>query len=377
MAVGTVRSMSAERRGDPFAPLTGWRHPVLRLADRSVDRWLGVGRWRAAWWETRVWLAANAPMFIGLRLTGRLPVVRLRRFGTLVNDARIGRAILVDAARFRTVGPGTHGALLDQVVGPRALLNMDGTDHEALRRSLHDLFGPEASRAVVEGSARQPLEDMERRLRAGERVDLVRVLRVITGRTSYALLGAPDPPDGDAGYLEAYRQGEELVSMTVQAVRRGIRPDELARGRILVEALGAGSRAGWDGDGDGTMPRLRRMGMTFEEARSLVVVIILAGTETVSSGAPRAIATLMDHGVWGRIDPEDDAAIDRAVEAGLRLVTPSQFIIRELRRGDRRRPAPVPPRRARVPVALQHVADAGPLPGFRSGSAPSRRAAPP
>ena len=212
-AVGTARSMSAERRTDPFAPLTGWRHPVLRLADRSVDRWLGVGRWRAAWWETRVWLAANAPLFIGLRVTGRRPVVRLRRFGTLVNDARIGRAILVDAARFRTVGPGTHGALLDQVVGPRALLNMDGPEHEALRRSLHDLFGPEASRTVVEGTARLPLDDVERRLRAGERVDLVRVLRIITGRTSYALLGAPDPPDGDAGYLEAYRQGEELVSI--------------------------------------------------------------------------------------------------------------------------------------------------------------------
>ncbi len=254
--------------------------------------------------------------------------MRLGGFGTLVNDARVGRDILVDTARFRTVGRGTHGELLDQVVGPRALLNMDGPEHEALRRSLHDLFGGPASRTLVDATVTAPLAEMDRRLRAGERVDLVRALRVITGRTTFGLLGAPDPVDGDAGYLAAYRDGEELLAMTVHAVRRGIRPTELERGRRLVEALGAGSRSGWASTGDGTMPRLREMGMSFEEARSLVVVIILAGTETVSSGAPRAIATLMDHGAWDGIDPGDDAALDAAIEAGLRLVTPSQFIIR-------------------------------------------------
>lgn len=304
------------------------RHPLLRAGDRSVDRYLGAGRWRAAWWESRVWLSSSTPTFIGLRATGRLPLVRLGRFGTLVNDARIGREILLDTAHFRTVGPGTHGELLDQVVGPRALLNMDGTDHEALRRSLHDLFGVPASRALVETTVTEPLAEVDRRLRAGQGVDLVRALRIITGRTTFGLLGAPEPADGDDGYLAAYRQGEELLAMTVRAVRRGIRPTELARATQLVEALGAGSRAGWESTGDGTMPRLRRMGMTFEDARSLIVVIILAGTETVSSGAPRAIATLMDHGAWDGIDPADDAALDAAVEAGLRLVTPSQFIIR-------------------------------------------------
>ena len=320
--------MSAEPMTRPLAAPLPHLRPGLGFLDRAVDRRLGVGRWRSAWWESRVWLSANAPMFVGLRATGRSPVVRLGRFGTIVNDVRIGREILVDSTRFRAVGPGTHGELLDLAVGPRALLNMDGPDHEAMRRSLHDLFGPRSSASLVESTAGRPLAEAARALARGEPVDLVRLLRVITGRTSYALLGAPEPPDGEAGYLEAYRQGEELLAMTVQAVRRGMRQSELTRARELVAALGAGSRAGWESDGDGTMPRLRRMGMSFEEARSLVVVIILAGTETVSSGGPRAIATLMDHGAWDTIDPDDDAALDAAIEASLRLVTPSQFIIR-------------------------------------------------
>ena len=50
----------------------------------------------------------------------------------LVNDPVLGRRILNDPARFRTVGPGTHGELMDLAIGPDALLNMDGPTHEAL-----------------------------------------------------------------------------------------------------------------------------------------------------------------------------------------------------------------------------------------------------
>jgi len=331
MARAGARTAAAGRTNPPrdrFARLAGWRHPVLRVGDLAVDRWAPVGRLRSAWWESRVWLAASGPMFLALRAVGRRPVVPLGRFGTLVNDARVGRQILVDATRFRTVGPGTHGELLDRAVGPRALLNMDGPEHETMRRALHDLFGPKASREIVGAAAAGPIAAAEATLAAGGEVDLVRLLRVITGRTSYALLGAPEPADGDAGYLRAYRLGEELVAMTVRAVRRGIRPAELERARVLVDGLAAGSRAGWEADGDSTMARLRDLGLSFEEARALIVVIILAGTETLTSGAPRAVAVLLDNGAWSTIDPYDGASLDAAIEATLRLVTPSQFILR-------------------------------------------------
>ena len=92
-------SMSADLHPSP------WRHPILHLADRAVAR-LKPGARRAGWWEARLWLSVSPLAFAGLRLAGRRRVVRLGRFGTLVNDPILGRRILTDPERFRTVGPG-------------------------------------------------------------------------------------------------------------------------------------------------------------------------------------------------------------------------------------------------------------------------------
>ena len=288
---------------------------------------LRPGARRAGWWEARLWLSVSPLAFVGLRLAGRRRVLRFGRFGTLVNDPVLGRRILNDTARFRTVGPGTHGELMDAAIGTEALLNMDGPAHEALRRSLGPLFSPAASAELVERTVGEPIAEAQERLRAGESVDLVRLVRIVTGRTTFALLGAPDPPDGDEGYLASYRLGERLVGMTVQAIRRGARPDELERAKALVERLAEPGRAGWAA-GEGTIGRLRGLGFDEETAKALVVVIILAGTETVSSAAPRIVALLLDHGRWDAVRGGDPAAVDSAIEAGLRLVTPTEVIVR-------------------------------------------------
>jgi cytochrome P450 len=286
------------------------------------------GRLRAAWWESRVWLAADPAFFALLRLTGRFAVIRLGRLGVLVNDARIGRAILLDPGRFRTVGPGTHGELINEVLGPRGLLNMDGPDHESLRRTLADLFAPGPSARLAHQIADGLIDEAAARLAAGDSVDLARLIRVISGRTAYALLGAPDPADGDEGYLRMYRLGEELLAMTTDAARHGIRPERKRRALQLVDELAAGARAGWDSGGDSALSRLRALGFEYEEATALIVIIILAGTETVSSGLPRSIALLIDSRLWSAIPPDDASALDVAIDACLRLVTPSPMIVR-------------------------------------------------
>ena len=312
--------MSADLHPSP------WRHPILHLADRAVAR-LRPGARRAGWWEARLWLSVSPLAFVGLRLAGRRRLVRLGRFGTLVNDPVLGRKILTDPARFRTVGPGTHGELMDAAIGLDALLNMDGPSHEQLRRSLGPLFSPAASAELVAGTVAEPIQDAEQRLHAGEPVDLVRLVRVITGRTTFSLLGARPPADGDGGYLASYRLGEQLVGMTVQAIRRGARPSELKRAKALVERLAEPGRAGWEA-GEGTIGRLRELGFGWEAAKALVVVIILAGTETVSSAAPRIVALLLDHGRWDAVRAGEPEAVDSAIEAALRLVTPTEVIVR-------------------------------------------------
>lgn len=253
--------------------------------------------------------------------------MRLGRFGTLVNDPALGRRILTDSARFRTVGPGTHGELMNLAIGPDALLNMDGPAHEALRRAIGPLFTPDASARLVESTVAEPLERLRAELDAGDAVDLAELVRVITGRTTFALLGAAEPPDGDAGYLASYRRGERLVGMTVQAIRRGPRPQELALAKTLVDELAAPGRAGWEGGG-GTIGRLRELGFDWEAARALVVTMILAGTETVTAAAPRIVALLLDNRRWSALGDGSPAVVDPVIEAGLRLVTPTEVIVR-------------------------------------------------
>lgn len=313
--------MSAETRPRPSGPA------VLRdLTKRASDRFVSASR-RAAWWETRLWLAVSPAAYVGLRLTRRRAVTRLGRFGTIVNDPGIGRRILTDPERFRTVGPGTHGELITTAIGPGALLNMDGPAHDVLRRSLAPLFTPAAAEELVAATVAAPLEAAVIRLRAGEPVDLVPLVKVITGRTTFALLGARAPANGDAGFLDTYRLGEELVGMTVAAIRRGARPSELERAKVLVDRLAAPGRIGW-ADGTGTIGRLRELGFDRETATALIVVIVLAGTETVSSAAPRIAALLLDHRRWGSLAGGEPAAVDAAIEAGLRLVTPTEVIVR-------------------------------------------------
>lgn len=302
-----------------------WRNPFLALGDRMAAL-LPPGQRRAGWWEARLWLSVSPFAYLGLRLLGRRPVVRLGRFGTVVNDPVVGRAILVDPERFRTVGPGTHGELIDRAIGPNALLNMDGPDHERLRRDLGPLLAPDPAARIVAASAEAPIAEAVERLRAGDPVDLVRLVRIITGRSTFALLGAEPPSDGDDAYLATYRVGEELVAMTVRAIRHGIRPADLARAQALTESLVAPGREGW-ATGLGVMGRLRELGLGFEEARALAVVIILAGTETVTSGAPRIVALLLDNGQWASL-AGDAGARASVVDEGLRLTTPSEFILR-------------------------------------------------
>ena len=119
--------------------------------------------------------------------------------------------------------------------------------------------------------------------------------------------------------------------MTVQAIRRGARPEELERAKALVERLAEPGRAGWEA-GEGTIGRLRELGFDWEAAKALVVVIVLAGTETVSSAAPRIVALLLDHGRWDALRGGDPPAVDSARS--------SSAVARRMRRSTRAHSGP-------------------------------------
>jgi hypothetical protein len=92
---------------------------------------------KAQWNELLVY-ALNRPLaFAVLKLAGHLgAIVRFPGVGHIVNDAAIARRVLTDSERFDSHSPGSLGVLVTQVLGPCALLNMDGPAHGELKRRL-------------------------------------------------------------------------------------------------------------------------------------------------------------------------------------------------------------------------------------------------
>src|SRR5690349_428421 len=88
---------------------------------------LTVDRSTAGQWERRIHRGAHPLLYPTIRGLGSLkPVVRLPGVGVLVSEAALVREVLLDQERFIKDGPSGSGALWTPVVGPKALVNMDG-----------------------------------------------------------------------------------------------------------------------------------------------------------------------------------------------------------------------------------------------------------
>ena len=81
------------------------------------------------------------------------------------------------------------GDLITQVMGPYALLNMDGPAHRDLRSRLQDLFTPAYVDALAGAVLAPLLRTLRSSLLAGEAVDLVRFTRLLTGKMTCHMLG--------------------------------------------------------------------------------------------------------------------------------------------------------------------------------------------
>jgi cytochrome P450 len=118
-------------------------------------------------WEEQVQRAAHPLAYPALRSVRNRPVVRVPLIGVVVSDAAIAREVLLDLDHFSKVGPGAPSDLWTPVLGPSVLLNMEGAEHAALRRTLGPLFSPRAVRQLVSADRVGVLPDLTRRLAAG------------------------------------------------------------------------------------------------------------------------------------------------------------------------------------------------------------------
>jgi cytochrome P450 len=254
-------------------------------------------------------------------------LVRVPSLGVVVSNAELAHEILVRSDDFTKNGPGSISATMTELIGPSALANMDGDAHQRLRAKLTDLFAPASARALLQ-AADAPLARLRADLRDGKTVDLVRWMRLLSGRITLDMLGVTFPAgEEDAAALELVALGERIVA---GFDLRRISGAKARRMRADCDALAEYVRAGYQ---SAVVPpasliyRLRELGLSFDEARGVISLIFLAGTLTTAASLPRIVALLVDSGQLGGLRGRPDA-VARAIAEGLRYVAPVPATVR-------------------------------------------------
>ena len=287
----------------------------------------------AARHELMVYLASHpvAPGFAeATRKMG--DVVDVPGVGRVVNRPELAREILLDDEHFSKNGPGSFGVLITQVMGENALLNMNGDAHRDLRGRLQDLFAPLYLETIANDVLAAPVADLHARLSRGETVDLVRFMQLLTGRTTCHMLGLPVPEDGaDDAYLNLFAMSREMAASVGIATKR-LTPVQVAAAKLPFERLTAAVAGAFESDDlpdDSVLARVKQMGLTADEARGVIGMLLVVGTETLTTAVPRAVALLVDSGQQRDLRSEPKL-MQSAIDEALRFIVPSPIMLRSV-----------------------------------------------
>lgn len=270
-------------------------------------------------------LGASRPLAWALLhgyVRNRRDVVKIPGLGYVITGAVACREAATDSERFRKDGPKSAGALLTQVMGKTALLNMEGPDHIALRRRLQGLFTPKFVNEIADRALAPIAAEVVAELRAGATIDVALLARRVTGTMMCHMVGLR--LEGEAREKRAsemYKLGQKLVGM-VPTNMRELGDDEVAAAKAVFDELVDGiDEVHADGPEDTIPGRLRELGFDLEETRGVVGMLLIAGTETTSTALVRITSLLHDTGQWERLE-RDRSLLDNAIEEGLRCATP-------------------------------------------------------
>ena len=278
----------------------------------------------AARWEERVMRAAHPIAYPVLRMA-RGPVLRVPGLGILVRDAALLRSTLLNTESFTKTGPGSPADLWTEVLGPSVLLNMEGADHQALRRKLAPIFAPSFVEPMVAESLGEPVAQLRERLSKGEQVDLVEEVRRYSSIAISRLVGL------DSAELTTvlFHRVSSITSM-VRLTRTKLAPMQVARARVVMGELTSHAQRAYRAGDEHTVPgRMRALGLTESEAMGAVGAFVLTGTETLVSYIPRLVCLLIDSG-WLPLIAADRSLVEPAIAEALRVTTPSPVMLRSV-----------------------------------------------
>ena len=276
--------------------------------------------------------ALNRPLaFAIIQLAARLGrAAHLPSIGTLINDAEIAREVLTDTAHFDSHSPGSLGVLITQALGAYALLNMDGPEHRQLKRVLLDVFSTKYISLLLSSVTDPLVAGLRADLAAGRTVDFVAFMKTFASAMACAMMGiAVDPADERGAYADMFALATEFTALAGLGKRR-LSAVETTKAHRITDRLAAHIRESYESKTvreNSLAQRMRAMGFPFEAAKGVVIIVMIGATELITYGLPRMLALLVDSGQMARLRARPDL-LDRAVDEGFRMVTPSNVVLR-------------------------------------------------
>jgi cytochrome P450 len=285
----------------------------------------------ARWHEFLVYCLNRPLAYAILELSRRLgDVVHIPSIGYIVNDAEVAREVLTDRTHFDSHSPGSLGVLITQVLGPHALLNMDGAEHKELKRRLMEVFSPRYVATLLDAATADLVEDFMGALVAGHRVDVVEFLKNFASRLACELIGVKiEPRDERRAYAEMFDLATKFTALAGLG-KRQLGPHELTKAKDIVARLAAHIRASYEDvqQRDHSLTQqMRARDFSFDEVQGVVIIVMIGATELITYGLPRVLALLIDSGQITKLRA-NPSLLDAAIDEGFRLVTPSNVILR-------------------------------------------------
>jgi cytochrome P450 len=276
--------------------------------------------------DRRVVFRSHGVGYAALKLISRAgPVVRVPGVGVVVSDAQTIRDILLDSGHFSKVGPGGSSELWSPVIGPRALLNMDGQEHAHLRKQLAPLFTPRFLNEIVSDTLEPHFTRMRNDIIAGRPVDVVEAAETGAALIICRLTGfRTDDVEAAAVQLAKARQVLSYASLTT----RRFTDRQVNQMKALLDDMTGGARTSYRDAAPGTVPALlREAGLSEDDTISVITALVVAGTETIVSFLPRLTQILLQSG-WMQKVAENPGLSSATVTEALRVTVPSPVMIR-------------------------------------------------
>ena len=285
-----------------------------------------------AQWNEWIVYVLNRPVVYGLlELSRRLGnVVYLPGVGYVISDAEIALDVLLDAEHFNSHSPGSLGFLVSQALGPYALLNMDGPEHKDLKRRLQEVFSSKYIKTLICSATNDIVNEFQENLLAGRVVDMVEFMKDFSSRMACEMIGVKvDPNNERSAYADMFTLATEFTALAGLGKRK-LSASDLKKAKRIVERLSAHIRESYEDENirDASLTQqMRSRGFTFEEAKGVVIIVMIGATELITYGMPRILTLLIDSHQIEKLRAQPHL-LEQAVDEGFRLVTPSNIILR-------------------------------------------------